>query len=1785
MRQIKHILITLIVFITAINALGQTYPVQSFVQVTPPYSSYLPDYADPFNNQMKVLLTLTDFTVASHQVKIKITMTGNGYSITTNDFLNLPPINLTPGVPVEISGSSLAPYLATENLTFTGIDVNDYTQRKVLPEGPCTICIEVIDFTSPNNTILGNPTCSQIWFARQQPPMLNQPFCGNNVQDITPQQILFGWTPMNMGGPMGLTTEYVFELFENNTNPDDAIDPNQIVNSTLPIFFQITNQTFVNYGIVEPQLQIGKEYIWRVQARNVEGRDLYINNGYSEVCTFTYGSIAASLADGIELQLQTTGTSSRQGYANWNANAVFDNYILEVRKTGDPNFEWFTYTTVPGVPTTDMKINSLEAETEYEARIKGLIGNDYQSDYSNTSVFTTSPPPNYACGTTTMPAVQPQITPLPIAIPGLIVSVGQFNMLITSVEPLGTPGHYKGRGKIPMLFIFMNLNVEFDDILIDDNLTVREGKVVALSDGIDAWEHNILLDEAPIYKVGPMELGDITVIPDSSSFTVNFNGNIVTFEFPTNGSPVILNSENGQQFIVWPDGTIEVGTWGEISDETLDAAEDYQVTFEANPSQAYGFDAFNPNHPFTANDYETILLDDDTKYYCSYKSTAENMGDLVIANVISPDSVLTGLEFRIDNDILTNVTETNGQYHINFEGLIESHTRYIYAYNYGDKIGRLRVVPYEEKEHKLYIIPVNGATINSADIQAELNDIYKVANTKFNVSVENDYTSSVWDLNNDGKLNIEGPDLFASYSGEMKALRRAYFDSTNTDYDRQALYIFVVPNFDKPSVDGYMVHNKSLGFVKSGATAKTVAHEIGHGAFDLPHTFPTIEKNTSDNLLDYGNGTQLTYIQWEKIFTNEITWSFLDDAEDGLLSELVLFTSDLFQENQDSDIINALDLNPNCKEFLTSYEKIIDFTDSQNQTIDSYHVNSYGYLDYVNVNSGKDKAEGRYTLARNIKTQKNDSGEDQITSYTSTYQYTNFTFLTNTCKPVLAWELNNSDCQKKEVLDEQNNSKTMYIHVPSNAQIIVQNHRDCSVGELVVSKYANNGNTVVCSPITANQCQGINGNGNNGIAAYDTLVRIQHIAMGQGYPGYRVLLDGTPIHPQSLGMTELGMDEHLYYFTYLNDKYIPIGKKTDNGVSFYKYVKEDYFIGLEDSLGNGNVLKYYFNDQTAYFDESIIVPPNENDEVYFNKIYVTGNVVCRWEFRVLHDNREKYIITSEKTGYRQMNYKIVHRDNCMFSLMGDLLCEAMEMGADSWSNVMSEFKNVSTLPEQYYNVDISTKPYDPLFYSIYSTVDPDTWAMSDRTAQLKFAFLAGIYNGIIQMAADIVEMVPMFVKYICNPQFKSDLDAGISALFSEDGFNIIYDKLLEDFNSPNEFVNAEMAGRYTAEIVSIVIPMTKVNWGTKIIKLISFIKNAPKLLIKFFKAIREGAIQAVKIIGTTTRKIVFTTHLNIEVALANLTEEGTILVTKWTDHSTTLIHEIGEIPYSKLDDVTGEIIEETANIGIVLDDAGDPAIGLVDNLVVSLDGLITKLDNVLAKSNFSGSGGIFERLKLMNNTQRRLRVYDNLISFRDEFIKLHGDVTSGIKSLDDVIDDFDNLVSNYSDVENVENYIDELMMSKTKFKGGAYGLEIINNPPPFLNNNGVSLIKFEASIDDISNCRFDLKYQDGNRSIFIETKNYASATTFSTSFYNQFKHYIQQVTNLEEIKYFFRNNNGVSKHYMIDKFKKLIKKGNNKQDFFDNLSTALKEDLEIESLIDIDDQMLDEILNTIIEIY
>jgi hypothetical protein len=576
---------------------SQIYPVQTFVQVSPPYNSYLPDYADPFTNQLRVLLTLTDFSVPSTQVKLRFTIEGSGYSLQSVNLVAFPTITLTPGVPVEISGSDLAPYLSTANLVFSGLNPATYEVSKILPEGPASICVEVVDVTSANQPTVGNPACAQTWFSLYDPPLLNTPFCGSEITPTDPQGILFSWTPLHMASPLSGSTEYEFELFEIRPNEGD---PNVVVNSTLPIFSQTTTSTFLNYGIKEPPLQVGMSYVWRVKAKDPSLRNLYRNNGYSAVCTFTYGSIAGSLIAGIVLELNSNGTGVRQGLTWWNASDLFDNYTLELRKTGNPAYEWFPYTASEG----NLKVNSLEPLTQYECRVKGIAGGA-ETEWSNTSTFTTQAQPNYACGSTVLPASSPIIKPLDYLLVSNIVSVGQFEMVVTAAEPLALAGHFAGTGKINVPFIGLNLHVIYEDIFIDEDMVMRSGRVDVITDGMDAW----LDDQAVIFIDGIINQPGGFEFNDDSTVTVFFGDQSLTFEF-IGGEPLVFEDESGLIYTVYSDGRIEIS--GEI-DIVLSTFEIellklvFQEVIEMVPQDTIDFFTDRRNSYFSLLDFEEYI--------------------------------------------------------------------------------------------------------------------------------------------------------------------------------------------------------------------------------------------------------------------------------------------------------------------------------------------------------------------------------------------------------------------------------------------------------------------------------------------------------------------------------------------------------------------------------------------------------------------------------------------------------------------------------------------------------------------------------------------------------------------------------------------------------------------------------------------------------------------------------------------------------------------------------------------------------------------------------------------------------------------------------------------------------------------------------------------------------------------------------------------------------------------------------------------------------------------------
>jgi len=61
-----------------------------------------------------------------------------------------------------------------------------------------------------------------------------------------------------------------------------------------------------------------------------------------------------------------------------------------------------------------------------------------------------------------------------------------------------------------------------------------------------------------------------------------------------------------------------------------------------------------------------------------------------------------------------------------------------------------------------------------------------------------------------------------------------------------------------------------LNNVSADGVARIAAHELGHGAFRLYHTFSSdnryiLPEGTTDNLMDYNGGTALYKYQWDYI--------------------------------------------------------------------------------------------------------------------------------------------------------------------------------------------------------------------------------------------------------------------------------------------------------------------------------------------------------------------------------------------------------------------------------------------------------------------------------------------------------------------------------------------------------------------------------------------------------------------------------------------------------------------------------------------------------------------------------------------------------------------------------------------------------------------------------------------------------------------------------------------------------------------------------------------------------
>jgi hypothetical protein len=562
---------------------AQFYPVQSTPQLVPPYSVYLSDYATPGNEKLRVILVQRDLTQPSYQLRLVMSVELNGKIIMrTSRTYNPPPISLNPGIPTVISGGDLAPYLDSRNIDFVGYSKEQYERTKALPEGSYQITFTAYDYRRQDVQV-SNAGGTFYYLTKSEPPMVNYPACGSKVVMRTPQQIVFSWLSRNTSSPNSAAdTEYQLELFE--TRPAGR-NPNDIVLSTQPVFKTLLSTTQYIYTPADPLLLENMTYVWRVRAIDRNGKDAFRNNGYSEVCTFTYGSTDPDMNIGVVKNLQAEGENERRGRIWWDT-GDFDSYRVHYRKTGE-GYEWFTANTTKeelekaGKANGEVKLFDLEPDTEYETRVQGKKGG-YFGGYTDVVKFRTQPHKVAQCGDNSTMPFGDATKPLNTIIKGTIVQLDDMEMVLLDVTPLGG-GWYKGIAKTAIpYFGGANFALQFDRLFIDENRVAGYGRVNYISKGIaemlvqqaenaavkakdqiqkknrEEWEGTVFYDKIIAYD--NIAIDTITAegigylnITDSKGNTTT-NAEVAQILLASPDKAVIIQDKNGDQYVVQKDG-------------------------------------------------------------------------------------------------------------------------------------------------------------------------------------------------------------------------------------------------------------------------------------------------------------------------------------------------------------------------------------------------------------------------------------------------------------------------------------------------------------------------------------------------------------------------------------------------------------------------------------------------------------------------------------------------------------------------------------------------------------------------------------------------------------------------------------------------------------------------------------------------------------------------------------------------------------------------------------------------------------------------------------------------------------------------------------------------------------------------------------------------------------------------------------------------------------------------------------------------------------------------------
>lgn len=920
----RYLLSYLLLICICQTAAAQQYPVTASTQIIPPYSVYLPDYVVPGSDKLRVILVQNDLTKPSYDVRLQMTVERNGALIMRTAPAFTPrPLTLSAGVPTIISGTDLADYLNTNNIEFSGgFSRDSYERTRSLPEGSYRITFTAFDYRRPQVQV-SNAGANIFFFQKSDPPLLNLPICGSRVEKRDPQFLTFSWSSRNTPNPLeGGGTEYIFSLYEikpKNSNPD------YIVRSTRPIYTITTDNTTIPYGPGEPALTDSMEYVWIVQARDKSGRDMFSNQGLSQSCRFTYlGNNPFETNKISKPKLSGEATGERTMKLQWPAAPASAAYRVEayrvqyraVKKDG-VEFDWQTSES----PTdTALNVHSLEPDRSYEARLQWRVAGVY-GPFSDVVTVTTKPLRTFTCGDPALLQAPQNNAPLPSASRGAIFRIGHFDVLVSDIS--GGDGVYSGRGKIVTPGFGGGMLVQFKQISVNTDMVVTRGEMQAVTEGIDKFISDEQKNQRGGDDVGHVKTGD--VVPDivtklhlftKESIKVNTEDGTITFTDSNTGQsetvnykekgkglPLVIEDTDGNLYNVDKNGKVtSAGTRDKNlagNPEALAALNKLDLsngmfTFSGKNSR-YAFDAWKDNFYGKAvldSSYEKLA---DGRYRVAAKAILPGEQDQVIATLSGAKDIDTSkIRFVSGKGIVYPSSPSPEGFVITLTGGPAGDAQEIYAvYAKGGKnisMGKLLVASYAPTQKQVVLIPVGKATVQKEAVEKALKDAYEKIGVTYTVTVDESFRdNTAWDLNKDNLLQDSHSSFLGNgFTGEEKAMRKAY--GKNHKADKNTSYLFVINEaaLNDGDLQGKMPRQSQFGFIfAKGASAesvgRTVAHETGHGAYTLEHTFSAgigLDIRSTDNLMDYGNGYSLLKYQWDVVHDPGHVWGIFENDQD-----------------------------------------------------------------------------------------------------------------------------------------------------------------------------------------------------------------------------------------------------------------------------------------------------------------------------------------------------------------------------------------------------------------------------------------------------------------------------------------------------------------------------------------------------------------------------------------------------------------------------------------------------------------------------------------------------------------------------------------------------------------------------------------------------------------------------------------------------------------------------------------------------------------------------------------